>query len=285
MSALNPTRQNALLLVALLFAQLLLMAGSTRRQRGSTLLELGLLGFTRPAATLSGAVGGTIRGTYTGIRDLLGAHRDNERLQARVHALQIELERYREDAQENRRLRRLLGMREELAPQSIGASVVTAALSGQERTIVVDRGSADAVHADLPVLAWGGAVGRVVSAGRHVSQVRLLTDPNSGVAGIIQRTRVEGMIVGQGEDRSLEMLYVPRFSDVMLGDRVVTSGLDGVFPRGVGIGRVVYVGEDSGISKVIRVRPEVDFSGLEEVLVLLEPVAGGLLETAEGAAR
>ncbi len=281
MPALNPTRQNALILVALLFGQLLLMAGSARGDRDANMLETGLMRATRPLVGVASGAGDALRGAFTGVRRLLGAHAENEQLRVRVRQLETELAQTREQVLENPRLRRLLGMRETLAPQSIGASVVTAILTDQDKLIVIDRGTADGVHADLPVIAWGGAVGRVVSAGTHLAKVRLLDDPSSRIAGVVQRSRVEGMVHGRG-DEPLEMRYVPRFSDVMLEDRVVTSGREGVFPRGVGIGTVGFVGDDAGISKQVRLRPAVDPHALEEVLVLLEPVGSRLLDAADG---
>jgi rod shape-determining protein MreC len=277
MAALNPQRSNALLLVALLFAQLLLMAGSLRDGRGARAVESGLMRVTRPVVGVAGGMGGALRRSFRGWSELWGARADNERLRSELHRLHQELGRYREMSLENPRLRRLLHMREDLTPRSVGASVIAAVLSDQEKMIVVDRGTEDGVQVDRAVVGWGGAVGRVVAAGPRDSKVRLLVDPSSGVAGIVQRTRVEGMVWGQGSD-PMELKYVPRFADVMVGDRVVTSGLDGVFPRGLGIGTVTAVGDDTGISKEVELLPEVDFTALEEVLVLLEPAATGLLD-------
>jgi rod shape-determining protein MreC len=106
--------------------------------------------------------------------------------------------------------------------------------------------------------------------------VRLLTDPSSGAAGVILRSRAAGMVVGRGAG-PMDMVYVPKYDDVVLGDRVVTSGVDGVFPRGFGLGRVSVVGEPVGASKTIRIEPEVDERSLEDVLVLLEPKGTTLL--------
>ena len=127
-------------------------------------------------------------------------------------------------------------------------------------------------------MAWGGAVGRVIYADGGFATVLLLTDANSGVAGIVQRSRTEGMLLGRGRER-LEWAYVSRFADVALGDWVVTSGLDGIFPPGYTLGHVVHVRMETSetASSEILVRPAVDFLGLEEVLVLLEPTRGYLL--------
>lgn len=266
MSSLNPARQNALLLIALLIVQLLLMAGNVRDAAGSTLLEKSALRISQPVVAVSRAMGGGFSGVTGGFRDLTTARKENVHLRDEVVRLRGELDRYREESIENQRLRQLLMMKEHIAPRSIGAAVVTAVLSDQEHVIVVNRGTSDGVEPDQPVIAWGGAVGRVVFADSGHAKIRLLTDPNSGVAGLVQRSRQEGMILGRGKGL-LEMVYVPSFADVALGDRIVTSGIDGVFPKGVGIG-VVQASEAAGIARTILLEPEVEFSRLEEVLIL-----------------
>lgn len=270
-------RWNALLLALLLFAQLLLMAGTIRDDEGATVLEDGLSLASRPVVGAARQVGGTFGGGVGFFRELRDARRDNVRLRAELERTRAELDRAREAAAELPRLRRLLEIRDVLAPRSIGAPVVTSLLGGQVRSVLVAAGTDRGVRPDLPVAAWGGAVGRVVSATSGYAKVRLLTDPNSGVAGIVQRSRAEGMVLGRGVDL-LEMAYVPHYADVLVGDRVVTSGLDGVFPKGFGIGTVVEVGEGAGASKSIRIRPDVALDSLEEVLVLLQPQGSAILE-------
>lgn len=278
MPASNPNRQNATLLAALLFGQLLLMALSVRGERGATVLEVTVMRLTRPVVAAAGAVAGGSRGMVVAVRDLMQARAENVELRAEADRLRAEVRRREEDALENRRLRRLLMMREELFPQAIAAGVISAAISDTEHMVVIDRGTADGVHADLAVVTWGGAVGRIVQAGPRIAKVRLLTSPNAGVGGMVQRTRVMGAVYGRGRDR-MEMRFVPRYRDVVIGDRVVTSGVDGVFPDGLGVGRVVFVGEsETDISKTILLEPEVDVTRLEEVLVLPEPVGEGMLD-------
>jgi len=269
MSSLNPARQNALLLIALLFLQLLLMSGDVRDAAGTTLLEKSALRVSEPVVAVSRALGGGFSGLTGSVRDLTTARKENVRLRDEVVRLRGELDRYREESIENQRLRRLLMMKEHIAPRSIGAAVVTAVLSDQEHVMVVNRGTSHGVAPDQPVIAWGGAVGRVVFADSRHAKIRLLTDPNSGVAGLVQRSRQEGMVLGRGKGL-LEMVYVPSFADVALGDRVVTSGIDGVFPKGVGIG-VVQASEAAGIARTILLEPEVEFSRLEEVLIVVGP--------------
>jgi rod shape-determining protein MreC len=281
MPAPSNTRQNVLLLVALLFVQLLLMSGSVEGSDGSTLLESWSIRLSSPVVGLARAVGGGIGGIASGVKDLLGAHSRNASLEAEIEELRAELRRSRESSQENVRLRRLLRMREEMGASAIGATVVTGKMSGDAEMIVVSRGRVDGVTKDLPVVAWGGAVGRVVAVAPGHSKVRLLTDPNSGVGALLQRNRDHGVVVGRGDDK-LDLRYVPGFSDVGRGDRVVTSGLDGIFPRGFGIGEVETIEPQTDGGLKISLEPEVDYSSLEEVLILLEPPSGGLLPPWEG---
>jgi len=276
MPAMSATRTNALLLVTLLFGQLLLISGSVQHARASTVLRNWISGITGPVVSGAGSVGGAVSGTIGGTADLVDSHQRNRELERELGQLRDELRVARQAASENARLRLLLSMRENLVPRSIGASVVTSHLTGQEMLIVLDRGERQGVRVDLPVVAWGGAVGRVVEVDASHSLVRLLTDPNSGVAGVVQGSDAQGMVVGQGTDM-LELLYIPRFSGVIHGDRVVTSGLDGIFPRGFGVGEVVEIQEMPDGSQTIRLRPELDYREIAEVLILLEPAGGELL--------
>jgi rod shape-determining protein MreC len=275
MPAPNATRRNAVLLVVMLAAQLLLMSRGGGRSRAAGWLESWILRVSSPAVRVAHAGAGNARGALTWTGDLFAALSRNVVLESELERLSADLVRYREAELENLRLRRLLGMREELAPGSVAASVVTAGLDGQTRMIVVDRGTDDGVEQDMPVVAWGGAVGRVVGVNGSHAKVRLLTDASSGVAGVVQRSRAQGMVLGRA-DSVLDMLYVPRFSDVMHGDRVVTSGLDGIFPRGFGIGRISAISADADGLQTIHLEPELDYSTLEEVLILIHAGPAGL---------
>jgi len=251
----------------LLFAQLVLMSRDAKDGEGSSVFARIVMRISQPVVGVARMIGGGADGLLSGIREHGTAREENLRLRAEIAELRADVDRYREDALENERLRRLLLMKEYVAPRSVGATVVTANLSDQEHVVVVNRGSDDGIDVDQPVIAWGGAVGRVVWVDRGYAKIRLITDPNSGVAGIVQRSRQEGMVLGRGEGL-LEMVYVPSFADVALGDRIVTSGIDGVFPKGVGIG-TVQASEPAGIARTILVEPEVRFGHLEEVLILV----------------
>lgn len=271
MAALNNTRQNVVILAGLLFLQLLLMSGSVKGADGSTTLESWLIRLSSPVASAARFVGGGVQGIGARIGNLFHAHARNAVLEEELTRLRAELRRSREEAAENERLRSLLGMREDAPGISVAATVVTSVHTEQTKLIVVDRGTDSGVQVDHPVVAWGGAVGRVVAVSPGHAKVRLLTDPNSGVGALVQRSRVQGMVVGRPEGR-LDLLYVPTFSDVAHGDRVVTSGMDGIFPRGFGIGEVKGIETSADGTQTIRLRPELDYRTLEEVMVLLAPM-------------
>jgi rod shape-determining protein MreC len=281
MSGLTPTRKNAILLVVLLFGDLVLMSDQISRTGRTRFLEDGVLRASGPLLGATRGIGDELGGVSARLSEIRTARDENQNLRREVEQLRSEVGRYREDSAENDRLRRLLEMREQLAPRSLGASVIASNVAGQTRMIVLDRGEKDGVRPDMAVVAWGGAVGRVISTESRTAKVRLISDPNGGAAGVVQRSRAQGMVVGRG-DGPMSMLYVAAYDDVVAGDRVVTSGKDGVFPRGFTIGRVAAVGGDPGVSKQITIQPEVNFASLEEVLVVLDRTAAGPAMTETG---
>jgi len=268
MRAVGPTRRNSALLIVLLSVQLLLMSGSVRSANGSTLLESFVMRTTSPVVWLANRAGGGVRGAIRGIRETWVARAENRHLREEVLELRARIDRLEEDALEAERLRRVLGVREELAPESVVARVIARGETGQSRVLVVDRGTDAGIEIDDPVIAWGGAVGRVLYADRRYAKILVLSDPNCGVAAMVQRSRAQGMAFGQG-DGPLEMSYVSRYQDVAVGDRVITSGADGVFPPGLTLGRITYLDAVEQVSMTIRIQPAVDFRALEEVVVLV----------------
>ena len=139
-------------------------------------------------------------------------------------------------------------------------------------TVTIDRGTADGVQTDMAVIAPTGIVGRVVGRpAAHAARVQLVVDHNAGAGAITERTRAGGIVVGREEDPPLRMDLVSNLADVQVGDLVVTSGVDGIYPKGFAIGKVESSERGPGLYRNIAVRPLVDFRSLEEVLVVLLP--------------
>jgi rod shape-determining protein MreC len=271
------TRQNVMILATLLFLQLLLMSGSVKGADGSVLLESWFIRFSSPVVALARGIGGGISGLVSGARELVDARGRNALLEQELSEMREELRRSREATLENVRLRQMLGMREALNVRSIGAAVVGHSTANNVELIVVSAGTDEGVTKDLPVVAHGCAVGRVVAVTPGHSKIQLLTDPNSGVGAVVHRNeRPMGIVVGKG-DEGLDLLYVPGYSDVAIGDLVVTSGLDGLFPKGFGLGNIEEIKSEPDASRTMRLNPALDYRALEEVLILLEPHSGGLV--------
>ena len=135
---------------------------------------------------------------------------------------------------------------------------------------------------DMAVLAPAGIVGRIVTPTARASKVQLLIDRNAAAGVLIERSRAQGVVIGGGDER-LRLEYVSETSDVVVGDVVVTSGIDGIYPKGFVVGQVESVEKNGGAYREIRVRPAVDFSALEEVLVVLTPTPAQ--ESAEETSR
>jgi len=263
-----PERRPLLLLALILASLLILMSHQIRTRRGSTLLEDSLLNVAAPVVKgVSGGVG-LLAGVWEGYVDLRGARRESLALKKDLARVEEKGRQGEEFLRENLRLRDLLDLKRSLSAPSLAAEVVALGASSQSRTALINRGSRDGVERDMPVVSRKGVVGRIIAVGNGTAKIQLLIDPNSGVAGIFQRSRGQGMVLGMG-DRGCRMEYVSDLEDVAVGDVVVTSGLDQIYPKGVTLGVVSSVAEGDQLTKEILIRPEVDFRHLEEVLVLL----------------
>ncbi|MET0151993.1 MAG: rod shape-determining protein MreC [Candidatus Binatia bacterium] len=215
----------------------------------------------------SGAVGG-VWGRYV---NLVGVEKENRELRDRLRGLEEEHQHDTEIELENQRLSRLLDFQFEAPSQVVTARVIGKDASGIFESFVLDRGERDGVRPGMAVVCADGVVGRIAQASPHGSRVLLLSDHNSGVDALVQRTRARGLVEG-ALSRSCSMKYIKRSDEIDVDDVVVTSGLDGIFPKGVLIGRVSAVTrKDFGLFQVAEVVPAVDFSKLEEVLVLTSP--------------
>jgi rod shape-determining protein MreC len=175
----------------------------------------------------------------------------------------------RESEVASERLRKLLDLKQALPDTTIAATVIAEDVTPWFRTVIVNRGSVDGVREGMPVVASAGVVGRIVRVASNSSRLLLVTDHASSIAATIQRSRARGVLKGRSTGVcSLE--FTNRGEDVKTGDIVVTSGIGGVFPKGVPIGEVTMVKKgEFGIFQTVDVRPFVQLSSLEEVLVLV----------------
>ncbi len=202
--------------------------------------------------------------------DLRETKEENEVLKARLAQLQSEITSYREALIENRRLRQLLDIKRHQNDKTLLAHIVGCDIAPWRAVVTIDRGKKDGLLPDMPVLSQGGVIGRVIETSLSYSKVMLITDYQSRIAALVQRNRARGLLVGQGR-KGCSLEYVEKGVDVEIGDTIITSGMDAVFPKGLLLGEVVSVkaSDQSNLFQEIKVRPFSDVGKAEEVLILL----------------
>jgi rod shape-determining protein MreC len=266
-------RRNRVLVASasLLVCSLLLVSVSVRAEHRDPVGRL-LLDALAPFQVVFSWIGRGTGQLWSGYVAVVDARREADELRARVAVLEGQVSRLSELERENERLGALLGFRNQLPPTAYGARVIARDPGPLSTTLTIDRGGRDGVSRGMAVVAPEGVVGRVVEVSHTVSRVALLTDHNSGIDAIVDRTRARGVVQG-GSDGDCYMNYLNRDADVKIGDRVLTSGLDGVFPKGMPIGEVVGVGRrHRGLLQSATIRPSADVDEVEEVM-LVTPAA------------
>jgi rod shape-determining protein MreC len=277
-----PARRSRSLLVGLVLVHLVAISHQVDGGGGVSLLQRGLLGALSPLQRGVGAVVGGVGEAWRGWAFHRETYEENRRLEGRVRQLETELQARSFQAQEGQRLRELLGLRQAVPMDTIAAQVVGRDGVPWFRTLTLDRGEADGITLNAPVMSPTGVVGRVFAVGPHAARVQVLLDRDGAAGVLVERSRVPGVVSGQVSSQAagaedLVLKYVPERSDVVVGDVVVTSGMEGIYPKGLVVGRVRFVGQGSGLFRDIRVEPSARFDRLEEVLVVRQ--VKDLLET------
>ena len=271
--ALADIRQRpGVLLGAAILMHVVLISAQVNTASGLPVLQVITFGSFAEVQRGTMAMVGGVRNLWSGYVALKDAHRENDTLKHELQTLQVRLQEERAEAQRTDNLRQLLELRERAQLDTAAAEVIAGAASPDFRTVTIDKGSSDNLATDMAVISPAGVVGRVILPSRRASKVQLLIDRNAAAGALIERTRVQGVVMGAG-DAILRMQYVPGTADVKTGDLVVTSGIDGIYPKGFVIGTIDHVDRGVGAYHEIFVRPAVDFSRLEEVLIVRTPPA------------
>jgi rod shape-determining protein MreC len=201
---------------------------------------------------------------------LVNVRQECDQLEDLLAKANLEKSKYVESERTCERLRRLLETKSAIPHRLISAEVVGLDPSEWFKTIIINRGTHDSVAKGMPVIAPEGIVGQIVSASYRYSKVMLIIDRSSAVDALVQRTRTRGIVEGE-TDEMCRFKYVLRKADISTGDTVVSSGLDGLFPKGLRVGSVKEISKGQpGIFQVVSIQPYVDFARLEEVLVIVE---------------
>jgi rod shape-determining protein MreC len=263
-------RRNRIVLTSgfLLLLSLLLVSASARAARPRDPLTIILLEGMRPLQLLLSEGQRGLADAWNHYLNLVGVRTENEALKRRIRLLEHEVRQVAPLRESNQRLSALLGLR-----ASLDGHAQAARISGRDpvalfQSVTIDKGEQDGIAKGFAVVADDGLIGRVVATSAHAARVLLITDHNSGVDAVVERSRARGIVAGALSDGCV-MKYLQRGEDVTVGDRVATSGLDGIFPKGIPIGEVTKVSRNHrGMLQVAEIRPSAELERLDEVLVV-----------------
>ncbi len=265
------SRGGHLVFCLVLVGQVLLLSSQVTTEAGHSALRALVIAIFSPIQRGADGALRSLSSLWYGYVDLRGVREENRRLEEEVARLEQALWMERDVVASYRRLSSVLELAERIPGNPIVAEIVGLDASAWFRTITVNRGTAHGVALNAPVIAAGGLVGRVISIGSDVAQIQLLTDRDCSVGALLARSRARGVVAGSGEQASptgLTLNYVSNLEEVVEGDLIVTSGMDGIYPKGIAIGRVASVRNGPRLFKLITVEPAANLDRLEEVFIL-----------------
>jgi rod shape-determining protein MreC len=266
--------KNLIVLVCVLFAQVLGLAVQVKRTtdtESSRLIRIWAVDSVTPFEKVLNWMHNSSWNIWHNYFYLRGVRAENRGLKAEIERLRLEQIRLNEDAAQARRLQALFAFKEQFISQTRPAQIIGSSGSEQSRAIYIDKGESDGLKPDMAVITADGIVGKVLKVFHSTSQVLLIDDQSSGVGGILEKSRLQGIVRGT---RSGEVVLEHIMSDnpVQPGEVVRTSGGDRIFPKGLPVGTVSQVGNGPDLFLTIRVRPAANLSKLEEVLVVTKLV-------------
>jgi rod shape-determining protein MreC len=264
------TRRTLILFLVLSFGHLLLVSAQVQAQSGMPLIQAAAFGVFSGFQRVTAGISDGVRSFWSNYLALKGAVAENDELRKQVLALEGTVQAQAAFASQTHDLEALLNLRQTLVAPTLAARVIAGGAAPGAFNVTIDRGSADGVETDMAVIGHNGVVGRVINRPTaHAAQVQLLIGHNAGAGAITEESEAVGPVRGRSSNPPLEMKYVDLLKQVRVGERVLTSGLDGIFPRGFVIGTVVRAVRGSGEYSEVAIQPAVDFSSLHVVLVLL----------------
>jgi rod shape-determining protein MreC len=272
MAVLDIRQRTGWLFLAVIVGHILLISAQVNTDRGVTLIEEVTVGLFAEVQRAASGMIGAVRSSWTGYVALRQVNEENERLREEVASLKIGLQQQRALAQQSETLQALLNLRSTIPLSTTAAAVIAGGASPEFRTITIDKGTGDGLKSDMAVLSPAGVVGRIITPGLRASKVQLLIDRNAAAGALVERSRAQGVMMGTGD--RLKLNHLPGAADIVVGDRVVSSGIEGIYPKGFVIGQIESIERQAGEFADVVVRPAVEFSSLEAILVVLTPPAG-----------
>jgi rod shape-determining protein MreC len=264
-------RQTFVLFTLISLGHVLLISAQVQSKSGIPVLQAIAFGAFARVQSLTGGVANGVGTLWTNYLAVSGAARENEALRRRVLDLEAELQRQRALAAQSEGLEQLLALKTSLASPTVAARVIAGNPSPGSDRVTIDRGRRDGMRPDLAVIADQGVVGRIVSpVAEHAASVQLLLGSGAAAAVVFERSSAGGVLRGGAARGDMFRVdYVSSSADVQAGERVLTSGQDGIYPQGFLVGTVERVEKGSSGEREILVRPAVDFSHIDLVLVVV----------------
>jgi rod shape-determining protein MreC len=262
--------RNVTILVAILFVQVLGLAVQVKRagsDEPTRLIRLWTVSAVTPLEKVIVWCQGGVGSLWNNYIYLRGVRQENRELKFEIEQLRLQQVRLADDAQQARRLQALLGFKEQYIAKTVAAQVIGSSGSEKSRSVFIDKGSSDGVEKDMPVITADGVVGKVLLAFGSTAQVLMVNDRSSGLGVILDQSRLQGVVKGTAAGE-LILENVMTGEAVELGERVVTSGGDQIFPKGLTVGTVMKVSPGADLFLNIRVKPSANLNRLEEVLVI-----------------
>jgi rod shape-determining protein MreC len=255
------------IVLALLF--LVMSRSSQTRYVGETrtMFERTVMTIFSPVPKTVNWLGRSTSDMYHGYLDMRRAVNENMELRRKVADLTTKNLKLQQSEGDVRRLRTLIGYSEQIDMPSTLATAIMLDTSGRFKSIIIDRGSDAGIEVNDAVVNANGLIGRVVLTTKDMSKVQAVTDGNCSVGALVDRTRRQGVVRGDGGNAA-QMYDVPSLADVAPGDTVMTAGIDGIYPKGIPVGTVVKAEKGADLFKSIVLKPAVDFGSVEEVIVI-----------------
>ena len=263
-------RRPTLLFIVVLSLLFVLMSLSTRTRyvgETRTMFERTVMTIFSPVPKAVNWIGQTTADMYHGYLDMRRAVNENLALHRKVIELTTENLKLRQSETDLKHLRVLLGYSESFAMPTTMAQAIMLDTSGRFKSVIIDRGSNADVQVNDAVVNANGLIGRVVLTTKDMAKVQLITDGNASVGVLIDRTRRQGVLRGDGVNAA-QLYDIPTLADVVPSDTVTTAGIDGIYPKGIPVGVVTRAEKGQDLFKTITVKPAVDFGSIEEVIVL-----------------
>ena len=265
--------RNLIILVGVLFLQVLGLAMQVKKngndEEKTRLIRIWAVGAVTPferALVWVQSGSGSLWHNYFYLR---GVRAENRELKQQIEQMRLEQVRLAEDAAQARRLQTLLAFKEQFVSRTVAAQVIGSSGSDHSRIVYIDKGESAGIRRDMAVITANGIVGKVLLVYPSVSQVLMISDESSGVGALLEKSRLQGVLRGSSNG---EVVLERVMSDeqVRVGETVLTSGGDQIFPKGLPVGTVANVGRGKDLFLNIKIKPATDLSQLEEVLVLVE---------------